>query len=254
MINEEKPARISRVRHELRRRTLQVVRRDWLSPGMLRITLGGDDLLGFTSLGFDDHIKLFFEGAGEPAMRDFTPRRYDAATRELTIDFAMHEAGPATDWAQSAEVGATLNIGGPRGSFVVEDSFDWYVLAGDETALPAIGRRLEELRPGVPVFVYAEVDDADHHIPLASRADLTLHWVHRSNGESLADVARRGGLPKGEGYVWAAAEARVARALRGVFVDELGQPPGLIRVAAYWRQGAVGVHEVLESPARAESQ
>ena len=72
---------------------------------MIRVTLGGD-LDGFTSLGFDDHVKLFFPtgttGAdGEPEMdsRDYTPRRYDPQANTLDIDFVLHDAGPATRWA-----------------------------------------------------------------------------------------------------------------------------------------------------------
>jgi NADPH-dependent ferric siderophore reductase len=79
----------------------------------------------------------------------------------LVIDFAIHEAGPATKWAIKAAPGDTLDIGGPRGSAVVPDDFDWYLLIGDETALPSIGRRTEELRAGVPVITAVVVDGAD---------------------------------------------------------------------------------------------
>src|SRR5215470_3226568 len=74
-----------RVRHETRRRVLEVKRVDKVSAHMIRVTLGGD-LEGFTSLGFDDHIKLFLPdgpavaGGEAPTLsRDYTPRRYDAA-------------------------------------------------------------------------------------------------------------------------------------------------------------------------------
>ena len=81
-------------------------------------------------------------------MRDYTPRAFDAAGNRLTIDFALHDAGPATAWALNARPGETLLIGGPRGSTVVPDDFDFYLLAGDETALPSIGRRLESPASG----------------------------------------------------------------------------------------------------------
>jgi len=88
-------------------------------------------------------------------MRDFTPRHFDASTRTLTLGFALHDAGPASAWAASARVGDVLGFGGPRGSRLTPDNFDWYLLVGDETALPAIGRRTEELRTGVPVLTVA---------------------------------------------------------------------------------------------------
>ncbi|RZJ06521.1 MAG: siderophore-interacting protein, partial [Haliea sp.] len=158
-----------RVRHELRRRTLDVLRCERLTPHMVRITLGGADLAGFSSPGFDDHVKLFFpdpvtgvltlpdmhadaprpdEDAPRPLARDYTPRHHDAAAGTLAIDFALHEAGPATQWALQAQPGQTLTMGGPRGSFILPTAFDWHLLVGDDTALPAIARRLAELPAG----------------------------------------------------------------------------------------------------------
>src|SRR6185436_499825 len=93
----------------------------------------------------------------KPPARDFTPRRFDVASGTFVIDFALHDAGPATNWAVAAKVGDTLEIGGPRGSAVIPDDFDWYILIGDETALPAIGRRVEELRQDVPVTTIVAV-------------------------------------------------------------------------------------------------
>ena len=96
---------------------------------MIRVTLTGD-LEGFNSLGFDDHVKLFFpdgttnaEGAPDMLSRDFTPRRYDAAANTLEIDFAIHDAGPATRWAAQAKPGDALTLGGPRGSFIIPTAF-----------------------------------------------------------------------------------------------------------------------------------
>ena len=142
-----------RVRHELHRRLLTVRQVQRLSPHMIRITLGGDDLEGFTSLGFDDHIKLIFADPAtgqtalstdgpRPPMRDYTPRHFDAVAQTLEIDFALHDAGPATQWAEQATPGQQIGVGGPRGSMVIPMAFDDYLLVGDDTALPAIARRL----------------------------------------------------------------------------------------------------------------
>ena len=239
-------SRLSRVRHETRRRLLEVKGKLALSASYLRLTLTGD-LAGFISLGFDDHIKLFLRSAdGDAVMRDFTPRRYDAVANELDIDFALHEAGPASDWARSASIGSTIEIGGPRGSMVIEDSFDWYVLVGDETALPAIARRLAELRRGVSTAVVALVDGPADEIDLPTLADLHLTWGHRRAGQSVESVSRD--LPRfaGEGFVWIAGEAAMAAAVRRVFVDERHQPRSLIKAAGYWQQGVIGVHQVIE--------
>jgi NADPH-dependent ferric siderophore reductase len=106
---------VTRVRHDLRRRKLVVSRVETLAPGMRRVVLRGAELAGFTSLGFDDHVKLFFfTGGSEKEMRDFTPRRFDAAAGELWIDFFLHQAGPAAAWAARAVAGQSLEGAGRR--------------------------------------------------------------------------------------------------------------------------------------------
>lgn len=155
---------IERIRHPIQARHLQVVRRIQVSPGFVRLTLAGPELAGFASAGFDDHLKLILPQAGQerpslpivqdgrpvfsgprPVLRDYTPARFDAAAGELDIEVALHEAGPASDWAAAAFVGQWVGIAGPRGSLVIPTGFDWHWLIGDETALPAISRRLAEL-------------------------------------------------------------------------------------------------------------
>ncbi|HSV45569.1 MAG TPA: siderophore-interacting protein, partial [Ramlibacter sp.] len=151
--------RVERVRHELRAREVEVTRIERLSPGFVAITFGADALEGFTSLSFDDHLKFMTpDGAGEMVRRDYTPRRFDAARRELTIEFALHGHGHASDWARQAAPGQRATVGGPRGSMVIPPDYDWHLLAGDATALPAIHRRLEELPASSRAIVVAQVD------------------------------------------------------------------------------------------------
>ncbi len=257
---------ITRVRHTPRRRLLTVQRVERLTPTMARVTLGGD-LEGFHSGAYDDHVKVFFplpgrsaptlpepgpdgtppEGAERSPGRDYTPRRYDATA--LVIDFALHDAGPATDWAAQAAPGQQLAVGGPRGSFVVPDDFDWYLFIGDETALPAIGRRLEELRAGVRAFVVAAVTGPEEQQTLGSRATVSATWVHRplSRAEDpapLLDAVRALTLPKtGDGYAWAAGESQTAKLLRRHLIDGRGLDKAWVKAAGYWKRGAVSIHE-----------
>ena len=137
-------SRVQRVRHELKRRELTVIGVDDVTPNFRRVTLTGDSLADFVSASFDDHVKLIFapDADGAPVMRDYTPRRFDNAARELVIEFAQHGDGPAAAWAAQAQPGHTLTVGGPRGSFIIPTDFDWHLLVGDETALPAVARRL----------------------------------------------------------------------------------------------------------------
>ena len=246
---------ITRVRHELRRRVLTVSAIELLTPHMLRFALTSPDLHDFVSASHDDHIKLFFAredadaAGGKPSMRDFTPRRFDREDNTLFIDFALHESGPAMRWATSARVGDTLQIGGPRGSSVVPDDFDWYLLIGDETALPAIGRRVEELRAGVPVttFVVTEPGETQH---FDTNAAWKPHWIAREGSSDDASLLRAAladyALPPGEGFVWIAAEAAVARTIRSHIVDDLGHPRQWTKAAGYWKRGQADAHEKIE--------
>ncbi|MPZ56013.1 MAG: siderophore-interacting protein [Rhizobiales bacterium] len=243
-----------RVRHEPRRRELTVQRVETIAASMIRVTLGGD-LDGFTSLGFDDHVKLFFpsgrtgdDGQPHADSRDYTPRRYDPAASTLDIEFVIHDAGPATRWAMQAQPGQPLAIGGPRGSFVISTNFDWHLLIGDDTALPAIARRLAELPAGTRAVVLAEVGGPDDQVPFESAADVSITWAHRDGAEAgasdvLARTLKTLKLPDGDYYAWVAAESLTAKALRTQLIAEHGANPKWIRAAGYWRRGAVAVHD-----------
>lgn len=245
-----------RVRHEAKRRNLTVKSVTKLSPSMVRVTLQGEELAGFSSASFEDHIKFFVPDGtgenGEPKFigRNYTPRAFDAKANELVIDFAMHEAGPATRWAEQAKPGQPASIGGPRGSFVIPVAYDWHLLVADETGLPAIARRLEELPAGTRVVVVAEVDSKADEIPLATKADATIHWIHRNGApagqvDHLSKALRSISLPTGDYFAWAACEGTVAKALRAQLLTEHGAKPQWTRAAAYWRQGVADVHENL---------
>lgn len=240
---------ITRHRHELKFRTLTVKETSRLTPNMIRILLEGDDLADFVSLGFDDHIKLFIPTEEEETeKRDYTPRFFDTDARRLAIDFAVHDAGPATRWAIDARPGDTLQIGGPRGSAVVSPAFDWWLLVGDETALPAIGRRIEELPAGARVVSIVTIADDNDRQSFSTQADHQAIWVRRpldraDDPAPVLDALRELALPQGDGFVWIAAEARVARAARDHLVNERGHPLQWTKAAGYWRKGVADAHE-----------
>ncbi|MFO2466414.1 siderophore-interacting protein [Pseudomonas sp. 15FMM2] len=243
---------IHRVTHDIKRRRLQVLRVVDITPRMRRITLGGPELAGFVSLGSDDHIKLLFaqnaaeqaalesptftiKGDGpQPAMRDYTPRRYDPQIGELDIDFVLHGDGPAATWAEQAKVGQHLYIGGPRASMIVPDIFDSYLLIGDETALPAIGRRLEELPAGRKVLAVIEIADAAQRQVLSSAADVELIWVLRGQ-DDLLDTVRNLTLPTGTLYSFVATETKLSRQLRRVLLDTHQVNEQYLKAVGYWR-------------------
>lgn len=256
-----------RVRHPLRFRVLDVHRVERITPNLQRVTLGGAALEGFTSPGFDDHLKLFLpdpvtgalvlpaagpdgpiwpEGA-KPVMRDYTPRHFDAQALTLDIDFALHTAGPATQWAMQARPGQQVGIGGPKGSFIVPTGFDWHLLAGDSTALPAISRRLQELPRHARAEVLIEVETPEDHIALDSQAEVEVTWLHRNGtadgGMPLLDALRDMRMPTGFFHAWIGCESAQAKALRAYLVQECRANPAWIRASGYWRRGSAATHD-----------
>ncbi|MBI5268918.1 MAG: siderophore-interacting protein [Burkholderiales bacterium] len=228
--------RVQRVRHELKFRDLVVRRVERPSPHLVAVVLGGEGLADFTSPSFDDHVKVFIPTLeGEPARRDYTPRRFDPVAGELTREVGLHGDGPAAAWAAQAARGQPLRVAGPRGSFLIPTDYAWHLLVGDETALPAISRRLEELPADAVVQVWLQVaDPADRRLP-ASACRPQVQWL--DDGAGVLSLARGWRLPAGEGYVWAAGEGAVMAELRRILVDDKGHDKRAIRAAAYWKQG-----------------
>ncbi|MFC2251628.1 siderophore-interacting protein [Labrys portucalensis] len=265
----EKDRSPQRVRHEVRLRQLEVRRVTRLAPSMTRVTLAGPALEGFTSLGFDDHVKMFFPAPGEsrpslphigpegmelredqpkPITRDYTPRRYDPAAGELDIDFVLHDEGPASTWAAGVKAGDEAWIAGPRGSFVIPFAFDWYLLIADETGLPALARRLEELPAGARVLAFIEVDGRQDRLPLDTAADATVVWAHRGDAHAgqtgaLLQAVQQAEFPAGDYHAWIACESLQAKELRRLLVEERGASPKWVRASGYWRRGATAVHD-----------
>lgn len=243
-----------RVRHPFKSRHLQLLSREQISPGFVRLTLVGE-LRDFASDGFDDHFKLILPQEGldkpllpqmvdgkpfidgpRPTMRDYTPMRW--TTNTLTVDFALHDSGPATEWARNAPMGSWVGAAGPRGSMVIRKDFDWYWMLADASGVPAVERALAELPETAQVTVRLAVPAADRRA-LASQAHVDLQWV-----DSLVDAAQVLEMPSTEGFVWAAGEHSDMAALRKVVVAK-GASPKRMRISAYWKRGAADHHEEL---------
>jgi NADPH-dependent ferric siderophore reductase len=232
---------ITKIRREPVRRLLHVKSKEYVTPRMLRIVFESNELQGFDSPSPDDHIKIFLAGNADdqPIMRDFTPRAWDEAGKTFTLEFALHEHGPAAEWARAAQVGDPLPIGGPRGSTVVTDDFDWYWLIGDAAALPSIARRLEALRPGVATTVFALVPNEEEQQTFSTETLCTVHWLHSTgnleqDSKLMAAAMKQQEVPNGDGFVWIACESSVSHQLYNLAVEELKLPKQWIKASSYW--------------------
>lgn len=247
-------------------REMRVVRAVTVTPRMRRLTLSGNDLGRFASGGL--HVRLLLpkedtapawpltgedgrpawpQAGQRPDVRIYTIRRLDVEKGEVDIDFVLHEGAgmPGARFAARAAVGDVVGMTGPGGANVGEA--DWYLLAGDETALPAIGRILEELPAHVQAVVRIEVADRDEEQHLASAAALDIRWLHRNGVEPgkstlLEDAVRQVCWP-GDGrrvFAWAGCEHKSFRGIRAHLRKDrkLGRDQHL--AVAYWRFGFDG--------------
>lgn len=253
----ERQARPKRTVH-----TGRVERVEQLTPHMIRVVLGGEGLSEFATDGStDSYVKLLFPAPGPgdpepydldviraerprsewPVTRTYTVRSWDARTRELAIDFVHHgDVGLAGVWAAGAKPGDQLRFLGPGGGYAPDPEAGWHLLAGDESALPAIAASLEALPQGRAAHVFVEVDNAAEEQPLAERDDIHVSWLHREGGapgSRLVPAVRALEFPPGDVQAFVHGEANFVRDLRRLLRIELSLPKERLSVSGYWRLG-----------------
>lgn len=206
-----------------------------LTPHMVRVVLGGDDLASFTPLEFtDQYVKLKLAGR----TRTYTVREWDAAAGRMTIDFVVHgDTGVAGPWALAAGPGDPIELAGPGGAYAPDPAADWHLLAGDEAVLPAIAAALQRIPEDVPVLVVVEVAGAGEEVPLSSPGDLRLRWLHRDAGHpGLVEAVAALEFPAGAVCGFVHGEAGVVRELRRHLLADRGVPRDALSISGYWKR------------------
>lgn len=239
-----------------------VVRTERPTPHLVRLVLGGEELADLPVGAYTDHyVKLVFPPAGVtyphptdlasikrefpaeqwPRLRAYTVRAWDAAAGELTIDVVHHgDEGLAGPWAAALRPGDRVLFTGPGGAYAPDPTADWHLLAGDESALPAIAAALERLPAGAPATVFVEVDDPADELPLASPGAVELHWLHRAGrpvGEALVEAVRAMDFRPGRVHAFVHGEATSVKELRRLLRVERGVPRADLSISGYWRRG-----------------
>jgi NADPH-dependent ferric siderophore reductase len=237
---------------------VEAVRR--LTPHLIRVVVGGEDLDGFAVGEFTDHyVKLQIPPPGAPytapfdaeglrarlpreqwpRTRTFTVRHWDGERSLLTLDFVDHgDSGVAGPWAAAARPGDRLQLMGPGGAYTPDPAADWHLMVGDESVLPAIAASLVRVPAGVPVHVVVEVGGPEDEIALETPGDLRLTWLHRNGaGDRLLDAVRALAFPDGSVHAFVHGEASAVRAVRRHLVVERGVPREALSVSGYWKRG-----------------
>lgn len=243
--------------------TLEVRGVEPVTPQMMRVVAGGDELADFPDLPYTDRcVRLVLPRPGVscptpfdmtairaalprdqwPATRTYTVRRLDVVARELTLDVVQHgRAGLAGPWAAAARPGDVLRLLGPVGTYTPDPAADWHLLVGDESALPAIATACERVPAGVPVLAVVEVADAAEEQPLPGPGELHVTWLHRrGRAGRLLDAVRAMTLPGGRVHAFVHGEAGDVRDVRRHLVGERGVPRELLSASGYWRRGRSG--------------
>ncbi|MGY3617874.1 NADPH-dependent ferric siderophore reductase [Bradyrhizobium sp. USDA 10063] len=231
-----------------------------LTPHMRRLTFVGDDIARFAS-NQDLHVRMYFPPDGldkpewprpapdgrilwpepdrRPAPRYYTVRRIDTRAGEIDVDFVLHEhAGPGSDFALKARPGAICGMAGPLGRGVRPAR--WLLLAGDETALPAIARILESLPETTSGEVFIEVADASEELALTAPSGMSIRWLHRGDAvpgstQLLAEAVNSVRWPDDpDVFAWIAAETQAVRTIRKYLRDTRQLTREQHLAVAYW--------------------
>jgi NADPH-dependent ferric siderophore reductase len=220
------------------RRKLAVQSVTQITPRLRRIVASGE-LEEWDPAQPGAHFKVFVPqpGSAELAMRTYTVRHFKPGA--LTIDFAQHSDGPATNWAQDAEVGAEFEVSGiARSGFVLDPASEWCVFLADHAALPAVAAILESLPAALRTLVIVELQAPQDALQLESEAELEIRWLTEAGApcDQLIATARELALPDGSGEVWVGCEAGSMRRIRAHMLGELHVAPRSLHTRAYWKQ------------------
>ncbi|MBT8159871.1 MULTISPECIES: siderophore-interacting protein [Arthrobacter] len=245
---------------------LTVLRKEQLSPHMVRIIAGGPGFDGYANNDFvDRYVKIVFPQPGVnygqpldlwairetlpreqwPYTRTYTVRWVDEAAQELAIDFVVHgDEGLAGPWAVAAQPGDALVFTGPGGAYNPAPDADWYLFAGDDAALPAVAASIEALPMQAKGLAFLEVDNESDVVDIAAPAGVEVRWLFRSGvpaGSSslLTDAVGDAEWPEGRVDVFAHGERGYMKGLRDIFFKQHGLERSQVSLSGYWAQGRV---------------
>lgn len=225
---------------------------------MVRVTFAGEALEGLTVDDPAASVRLLLpagDGPPEvrwngnefllpdgrrPTIRTLTPVRVDPEALELDLDVVLHGGGAASEWAEVVGPGDPAAISGPGRGYAVDRTAPAFLLAGDETALPAISQLLAALPPGTPARVHVEVAQPDARLELSGGAGITVEWHDlppgTPPGDALVAAVAATDLMPGT-HIWAAGEAAAMQRVRRLLFEDRGIPRAEATVRGYWKNG-----------------
>lgn len=239
----------------------EVLTKHRLTPSMIRVELGGEDMARFQSSGFpDEWVRLVFpsengkvtmpdlvDGRWQmPAhlprspLRPYTVRRWDREATSITVDFVVHQGGLASDWAMNANPGDEIGVTAPQGKYAPPDDARWVLLVADATGLPAVARILHEKTCDRLFIAHIEVPESEDALEdVSSFCDVNWYTgFGRVTGSTrLPQIVEAIQLPAGSGYIWVAGEAKATTVIRRHLCERRGVPKDCVTAIGYWIVG-----------------
>ncbi len=234
-----------------------------VTPRLRRVTLRGAALAGFTADEPAASVRLLLPAPGtselviptwrgnefllpddtKPVIRTFTPRAFDPERLELDLDVVIHGHGIASEWAATVRPGAPGAISGPGRGYTADHTATSFVIAGDESAIPAIMQVIPALPAHAHASIFIEIAHPDARMTITTRSTAVATWLDlpadASPGEMLVR-ALRSAPPAVQSRVWAAGEASAMQRIRRFCFDEVGIPRSNCTIRGYWKHGRGG--------------
>ncbi|MDP3951027.1 siderophore-interacting protein [Microbacterium sp.] len=243
---------------------LEVIERIRLTPHLVRIIAGGPGIASVEDNGFTDaYTKMHFAPAEAqlvppydmeelrdrlpvemlPSVRTYSIRRFDLASGQIWIDFVTHgDEGVAGPWAANAKPGDPVVLGGIGGGYAPDTTYDWHLLIGDESSMPAIASALEAMAADAVGTVFLEVQNESDQLELTAPEGMDVRWLHRGDREAgttteLIDAVMALEWRAGRVQVFAHGERGAMKQLRPFLTEERGLDRAQLSLSAYWAYG-----------------
>ena len=241
-------------------RRARVVAVEDVTPHLRRVRLAGDELRGMDPGLPGASVRLLTPGAADAPVvlpewtgnefragdgtrvpiRTLTPVDPDPVAGLLTLDVVRHGAGVLTAWVDAVEPGGEVAVSGTGRGYTVDPEADGHLLAGDESALPALRQVLAAVPDGRPVLLLAEVRGLDAAVAFPDRSGLEVRWIVADSdtppGDGLVRAVAGADLSAGA-HVWAAGEAAAVQRIRRHLFDDRDLPRSRAHVRGYWKVG-----------------
>ena len=230
-------------------RELTVKSASLLTQNMRRLTLHGEELDGFPEDAVGRYFKLVFpsDDPDKPVLRTYTVAKYRPSLNEMDVDFMLHTspdgstAGVAAPWAIQAQPGDKMGIFGPGPATFINTDADWYLLAADMTALPALVATLAHLPADAKGYIVIEIIATEDQQELKVPEGMEVIWVVNpqpgSDDSPLYLAIKALAWLEGKVAVWAACEFKTMKKTRQYFKKDRSVEKSHLYISSYWKKG-----------------